>query len=397
MQACQKRLRDLDAVASETGRVKDAHVRKLLAFTNSLRVCSSIYALAPLDVIHYLFSLDGSASTRVHKDGCPQKGKPNNKLIVCGCPKRAKAESLKTARKMLSRGLADAGLLNDWSEQTKTGNPAKSRLVRDYEAAINREQLRADVLTRRAPLFDYSVFNKLMLAIRAFTAQAIKDRDHLAAHASLVDAFLYSFMYFTGDRLQDALERDWGRIQRVSDVPHLSGPDTSTSSTSASIHWHIRRGLSKTRQSMDGPRSHLLKDDGSIWNPISIAGWLGKFEARLGITPGIGHLFKKMKRTPGSAALQSRRVTIAQAADTFKRWTAVAGLPAALTTHSFHPSHAIWRLDNGETEEDILRNMLWSTEQLWRYLDQPILTASTLPRPNATATFRTAAAKACRH
>jgi integrase len=397
-----RRLRQLQEVATDTGKTKDRYVIRLLQFTNLLRECDSIYQLRPDDVVRFLVSLDDTSATRVHRPDCPQRGNTRNKAIECGCPRRAKASSVKTARKNLSRGLADEGLLVDWSAQTLTGNPVQSRAVRDYEAAVNREQLMADVRVLQAPIFDETVFSALMNTVIDTTEGHILARDYRTALDCITDAFLYSFMYYTGDRLQDALFREWNRIevtrhkgragQATAPIPSSgkSRLPTTQASPRNGIVWFIRRGVSKTSQTLDDAKTHTLADDPhNRFHPIQLAELLDAASRRLALPTRTGRLFKKLKPGNKAKAIWGFELTTSAASKRLTAWLQkAAALPQTLTAHSFHPSHAVMRLDAGHDVEDIVDSMAWSQNMLWKYLDQPILTMGGPPRPNATASFK---------
>ncbi len=374
---CKKRLSQLNALAPPTGKLKDSYLNRLLNLTNQLRHCPSVYKIVPLDVVHFLISLDKGAKTRLHVPDCTWRGKQHARMVNCGCPVRAGASSVRTARKMIAKGLSEAGLLTDWSEQTASGNPARSRLVRDFEAAINREQLQADVRGVQAPLFDSSVFEALQTSILTAVRRAAKDKNWLTAVNNLTDAFLYSFMFYTGDRLSDALLRDWSRITEL-----------QPSSTPTPLGWRIRRGQSKTRQHLDGNRTHDLPNDGSPWHPIQLASLLAAASKSAGLEVRPGRLFKLAAEAAPGKLFWSKALLADAARRRFAKWIGAIKAPPAITLHSFHPSHAVWRLQAGHNQQEILTDMMWSSEQLWRYLDQPLLSMNGVVLGNATASLR---------
>lgn len=350
-----------------------------------LRPCDSPYQVGPIDVVHFLMNLDRTARTRVHVTTCAWKNHPSGKLIDCGCPTRAHASSLRTVRKTLRSAFGDLGVLSPWCQQSESGNPVWSRLVKDYEAAINREQLRADVHSAKAPLFDFPVLLQLLRTIITSAGAHARDRHHRAAIAALSDAFLFSFMFATGDRLADALERDWSKITPAVDfdaAARKAAPATDRT------HWVIRRGVSKTRQKVGVEIRHTVRNDGNWWNPIRISDKLASLEKRAGMPARVGKLFKKLKPSNNDKLEWGFDLTVNAASKRLAGWLKSAQLPSTLTPHSFHGSHALWRLQLGHDAKDIVRDMHWSEEQLWSYLDQPVLTVSGERLTNATAYFR---------
>ena len=321
----------------------------------------------------------------MHVSTCTWKNHPTGKMIDCGCPTRAHASSLRTVRKSLRSAFGDLGVLSPWCQQSQSGNPVWSRLVKDYEAAVNREQLRADVHSVKAPLFDFSILQQLLRTVITAAGSHARNKHHRAAIAALSDAFLFSFMFATGDRLADALERDWNRITTAVDFD-AAAPSAATAAHRT--HWIIRRGVSKTRQKVDVELRHTIRNDGNWWNPIRISDKLAALEKRAGMPARAGKLFKKLKPSNHDKLEWGFDLTVNSASKRLADWLKAAQLPASVTPHSFHGSHALWRLQLGHDTKEIVRDMHWSEEQLWNYLDQPVLTVSGERLTNATAYFR---------
>ena len=372
--AAGERLEQLSATASKTGKAKDRALEKLLQTTQALRPCYSVFDIVPVDVINYLLSLDKSAHTRVHVPECEREGD-------CDCPKRAHASAIKTHRLALSKACAEQGLLVDWSEQTKTGNPVQSRLVRDYEAAVNREQLVAGVGSKQAALFDYSVYATLQDTLLQATKTALAERNVRSAVELVMDAFLLAFMFCSGARLADSLTKDWRDVQVLAledGVPH----------------WRIRRGRTKTTQKVASDSYQELHNTNDRWHVIQVAAYVDVVVQQAGLGQRQGPLFRRVQAGPSAALSWGIPMTKAYAFARFEKLQMESQVcPKHTTLHSFHASAAVHLLQTRSPQE-VITLMNWSERMLWRYLDQPVFTVGgTVKYTNAAAALLRAPAR----
>ena len=351
------RIRELNALASATGKAKDVALARLLAHTKTLRHVTTMFDLRPIDVQHYLMSLDSSARTRVHAQDCIQEGK-------CDCPKRAHASAITTHRNALSKAFAEGGLLSDWAPQSQTGNPVQSRLVRDYEAAINREQLLAGVTSKQAALFDYAAFDYLEETIRAAARAALAAGNLREAVANAMDMFLYAFMFYSGSRLADVINKTW------KDVDMLVAADGSPAA------WSVRRGKTKATQKVRQDSFQVIENDRKAWHMAQIVPVLKAICEAAGLDASEGCLFKKVAAGASASLCWSGSMSDGYANTRFDVWRATAKLPTGATLHSFHASRAVHLLNNGWAVERVRGFINWSEAMLLRYLDQPLFTSA---------------------
>lgn len=346
-------MEQLNAAASKTGKTKDRALEKLLQTTQALRPCYSVFDIVPQDVVHYFLSLDKSAHTKVHLPECDREDE-------CDCPKRAHASAIKTHRLALSKALAEQGLLVDWSEQSKTGNPVQSRLVRDYEAAINREQLAAGVGSKKAALFDYSVYAALLATLLKNTKQALTARNMRSAVELVMDAFLLAFMFCSGARLADSISKDWRDVQPL------------TTAADGQTHWRVRRGRTKTSQKVASDSYQELRNTNDCWHVIQVAAYVDVVVHEAGMEKRQGPLFRRVQAGPSAVLSWGIPMTKAYAITRFEKLQLESRVcPRYTTLHSFHGSAAVHLLQTLPAQE-VVSFMNWSERMLWRYLDQPV-------------------------
>jgi hypothetical protein len=281
----------------------------------------------------------------------------------------------------LSKACAEQGLLVDWSEQTRTGNPVQSRQVRDYEAAVNREQLLAGVGSKQAALFDYSVYATLLTFLLQGTKSALAEGNARSAVELVMDAFLLAFMFCSGARLADSLTKDWR------DVQVLALADGVT-------HWRLRRGRTKTTQKVSSDSHQELHNTNDRWHVIQVAAYVDVVVQQAGLTKRQGPLFRRVQAGPSASLSWGTTMTKAYAIARFERLqTESQACPKHTTLHSFHASAAVHLLQTRSPQE-VVTFMNWSERMLWRYLDQPVFTVGgTVKYTNAAAVLLKAPAE----
>ena len=105
----------------------------------------TVFSLSPEDIVFFMQSMDATARTQVHESDCPHWGA--TVYAPCGCPKRAKAETLRAAKSGLQMSLKEAGLTSAWCPFRLMGNPCMAVQVDRYIDLLEKEQSAAGVKT----------------------------------------------------------------------------------------------------------------------------------------------------------------------------------------------------------------------------------------------------------
>lgn len=338
-----------------------------MGFPPDLRV------LTPDLIVRYLASRDASGITRVHHAECSAHLADNPSRTFCAnplCSRRLSGSSLRTKCKQLSKVFTDLGLTTPWNPLTSSGNPVRSNTVTDYIRRVDAEQSAAKVVRHQAPLFDQNIYNTLMSTVCDAALRLAADGNIIESLRALQDAFLYSFMWYTGHRLSDALRLS------CSDVRQVTGADGHPTA------WRLRLTLSKTRRAPKDTRRLVLDNDRSVYNPIQTWFFFRHALAQHGFPRSNGPLLRRLFFSSDDVPVLGPVLSASSCASRLATWLAAAGLPSTISPHSFHGSHAAHRLRLGHAPEIIVRDMDWSLEMMAHYLGQPILSlAGQLPPP----------------
>lgn len=85
--------------------------------------------------------------------------------------------------------------------------------MRDYEAAINREQVTAGVTSKQAALTYARAVNGLLQAIASAATTALSEGKPRIAMCRHHGCSLYSFLFFSGGRLAGILPKAWKDVE----------------------------------------------------------------------------------------------------------------------------------------------------------------------------------------
>ena len=103
----------------------------------------------------FLIWKDNFEKTEIHRDECYLLG--NKRKGDCSCPKRLAFGTVDSLIGKLRSIFSAAGRSGDHSSLLRYGNPALSKLVKEYLSAVRIEQLESRVLPSQAdPFFQIS-------------------------------------------------------------------------------------------------------------------------------------------------------------------------------------------------------------------------------------------------
>ena len=153
----------------------------------------------PEDVVSFLIWKDSFGKTRIHRDECRLFG--SKREGDCTCPKRLAFGTVDSLIGKLRSIFSAAGRGGDDSSLPGYGNPAASKLVKEYLAVVRIEQLESRVLPSQADPF----FISDLAAVAA----------HIGSRVNKMDVSSISALYFnSGPGLfQDTVLR-WGQGRR---------------------------------------------------------------------------------------------------------------------------------------------------------------------------------------
>ena len=258
--AARARLQQLAPLTSKARLQLERLQTELLRFLSSPAGITSISAVTPNHIVEFLVNREDSGSTVVHLPSCGLLAYHNPQRIRgrCPCPVRLSASSLSKLVRSLRRIFDSAGISTQWDPVTPSGNPVLSPLVSNFVAAVAKEQTLANVRAVQAPIFDESVFLHLLATILNAWQPLSDSRPFLAARA-MMDAFLFSFLWYTGARTTDALRL---LVQHIRPIGSVSRP--------GQVDWSVTVTLSKTARDPSRIFERVLRNDGSVFHPIQL-------------------------------------------------------------------------------------------------------------------------------
>ena len=146
----KKELRDRHASTPYT-RQKSSLEKELTGFLSRLTPKRDISCAIPEDVVSFLIWKDSFGKTRIHRDECRLFGSKRGGDYTC--PKRLAFGTVDSLIGKLRSIFSAAVRSGDDSSLPGYGNPAASKLVKDYLAAVRIEQLESRVLPSQADPF----------------------------------------------------------------------------------------------------------------------------------------------------------------------------------------------------------------------------------------------------
>ena len=189
----KKELRDRHASTPYT-RQKSSLEKELTGFLSRLTPRRNISCAIPEDVVSFLIWKDSFGKTRIHRDECRLFGD-------CTCPKRLAFGTVDSVIRKLRSIFSAAGKGGDDSSLPGYGNPAASKLVKEYLAAVRIEQLESRVLPSHADPF----FISDLAAVAEHIGSRVNKKDFSSSQLFILtrhQAF-FKTLFFAGDRAGD--------------------------------------------------------------------------------------------------------------------------------------------------------------------------------------------------
>lgn len=358
------RLRELagvDAVASS--KFVEALRSQFARFLEDDGGTGDLREATPSDVVAFLITRDERGRTRVHVEGCPAWGRSGTDVQEgCACAKRAGAGSVRTVNGRLQGVFRDMGYVSPWDTMHATGNPCDSAEVRRYLDAVQREQLRGGVSVMQAPLASPFVVQQLLRTVLREHRKRRRASDNVRAYEAIRDACLYSLLWVTGLRAEDARKVTLAHLERFRAENALRSP--------AGDKWVIHVGLTKSQRRPDQARRVQVSPE----PPDSVlCGWSFQeimilYHAellRLHLPGAGGHLFRNVRMSRHQVVwdVVPGRPAMARA---FEAWRQAARLPP-FTLHSFHGGRAAHLLKGGMSAAAVSAAMAWTPAMLEHY------------------------------
>ena len=194
----KKELRDRHASTPYT-RQKSSLEKELTGFLSRLTPRRDISCAIPEDVVSFRIWKDSFGKTRIHRDECHLFG--NKREGDCTCPKRLAFGTVDSLIGKLRSIFSAAGKGGDDSSLPGYGNPAASKLVKEYLAAVRIEQLESRVLPSQADPF--------------FISDLAAAAAHIGSRVNKKDVSSSQLFILTRDQafFQDTILR-WGQGRR---------------------------------------------------------------------------------------------------------------------------------------------------------------------------------------
>ena len=194
----KRELRDRQASIAYT-KQKSSLEKELTTFLCSLAPKRDIASAIPDDIVSFLIWKDSFGKTRIHRDNCYLFG--SKRSGECSCPKRLAFGTVDSLIGKLRSIFSAAGRSGDDSSIPGYGNPAASKLVKEYLAAVRVEQLESRVLPAQADPF----FISDLAAVAAHIGSRITKHDLYSSQLFVLtrDQAFFRTLFFAGDRAGD--------------------------------------------------------------------------------------------------------------------------------------------------------------------------------------------------
>lgn len=191
-------------------------------------VGSSVEDCTPNDICLFLAWKDLSGKTRIHDSSCKEVGE---RIQNCNCPKRLAWGTVSGLVSNLKTLFDKLGRRGQWSQVSRSGNPAVSETVHSFLDQIKVEQSKAHVMIKQAvPMF----LSKLILISMYLDRQLEKTDLSLSSRFIYArDQAFFKLQFFATDRGADLgqmwaqeirllpndmglmIKHTWGKTQRL--------------------------------------------------------------------------------------------------------------------------------------------------------------------------------------
>lgn len=315
----------------------------------------------PQDVIDFLCWLDSCGTRRrtiVHARDCHAVGTLS--LSACStekgeCGRRYAHDSLRTnhVSKLAVGFEKELGMLTDWSNSLKAGNPVRSEPVTQYMAFTTGEQKLAGVLVKQAPALLRSHLTSILrpMQVRLRSTGSLIERITLAR-----DIAFFTVLFSTtkrGDELTRTL------IQRILRLPNRSG-----------LMFNFQFGKTQ-RDGADHIVTIAYDEVDVAMCPVRAVEQLVAVGDFIGWHMTTGYLFPTILSATkdGKPVRGSTDVSTQYMSSALKRYAKEAGETQDFSLHSFRSGGAISRALAGDSLSSIMQRAYWKNPKTaWRYM-----------------------------
>lgn len=321
----------------------------------------TIAGTQPQDVVQYLCWLDTCGTRRrtvVHARHCEAVG--TSDLVGCSteqgeCNRRYAHESMRTnhVSKLAVVFEKELGVMSDWNNALKTGNPVRSDLVSQYMAFKIEQQKRAGVLVKQAP----AMLSSHLVPIVARMQRRLRNTSSPYERVILArDIAFFTVAFSTTKR---GAELTHTLVQRILRLPNQSG-----------LMFNFQWG--KTQR--DGA-DHILTIPYDLKVieicPIRAIEQLVAVATCVGWDMTKGYLFPSISEKKGiQNPVREKTAVITQSmSSALKVYAKQAGSKQEFSLHSFRSGGAVSRALAGDSLSSIMHKAYWKNPKTaWRYM-----------------------------
>ena len=180
-------------------RQKSSLEKELASLVQNLSPPRDLQTATPHGVVSFLIWKDVRGKTKVHLDSCPAFG--TKKSLKCVCPTRLAFGTVESLVGKLRAIFAALGRGSDDSGLPGYGNPAASRVVKDYLTSVREEQLQARISPSQAEPF----FLTDLVAVAEHICSRLKEPGLTPKQIFILarDQAFLKVLFFAGDRAAD--------------------------------------------------------------------------------------------------------------------------------------------------------------------------------------------------
>ena len=197
----------------------------------------------PLHIIGYLMDRDAAGQKILHAVTCETRTATKQSRGACTCPVRLAFKTVDSKIGYLSACFNALAITGEYDPRTSAGNPCLSRVVRLYNANIEKEQLALGMVPKQAALFSVAVYDSI---IQHCVSQARRSAaEPNAALQWIQTALMFALLFNTYNRGANICDITWAQLDVFTDASGARALRLlcSMSKTAGARRTSTRRGL----------------------------------------------------------------------------------------------------------------------------------------------------------
>lgn len=345
-----ERLKSLDGQLQNSASHKKSKtlIIRLENFLSKLPSKPSLSEVLPHDLRRFLVWSDTLGKTQVHGHTCPYIGRKG--IQSCACRIALSFNTLSVLVSQLVNVFDSYGRGRQWDEVVSHGNPAASRLIKQYVKMVNEEQAKARILPKQAkPLFMgkiRSISSYIENQMKSGEILTLRERYTLAR-----DQAVFKLQFFAGDRASDISNL---LVQEIRELPDKRG-------------YAFCHTFGKTLRGGDGKSNTfvIMRCPEKLICPIQALESYFSCAKAWGVELLTGYVFRTVTE---SGRVLNAPITYSVIYERLKTYLNLLGINEGETPHSLRAGCAIsLAVSKSGTVNDIKQHIGWSSDKMADY------------------------------